>query len=265
MEASAPAPATLVAPVSWRTIDFISDLHLTAETPRAFALWSDYLRNTDADAVFMLGDLFEAWIGDDARFEGFEARSAAALAEAASRRPIAFMVGNRDFLLGDAMLEACGVTALADPTLLSAFGQRVLLSHGDAMCIDDVAYQHFRRTVRGAAWQHDFLARPLGERRVAARAMRAESERRKATQSADSWFDVDTAAALQAMRAADASALIHGHTHRPGSETLAEGRQRHVLSDWDLDHAATPRAQVLRWQASGFTRLAPVDAMNSAR
>lgn len=254
----------MLAPAAWRAIDFISDLHLTEETPRAFALWSDYLRNTVADAVFILGDLFEAWVGDDARFEGFEARSAAVLADAASRRRIAFMVGNRDFLLGDAMLKACGVLALTDATVLCAFGERVLLSHGDAMCIGDEPYQEFRRVVRSDAWQRDFLARPLTERRTMARALRAESERRKATQPAGSWIDVDAATALETMRAADAATLIHGHTHRPGSETLAAGQERHVLSDWDLDHAPVPRADVLRLQATGITRMTPAEAMNVA-
>ncbi|HEX7442069.1 MAG TPA: UDP-2,3-diacylglucosamine diphosphatase [Caldimonas sp.] len=258
---SAGGPATLVAPASWRAIDFISDLHLTVETPRAFALWADYLRETSADAVFILGDLFEAWVGDDARFEGFEARGAAVLADAAARRPIAFMAGNRDFLLGSAMLEACGVAALADPTLLCAFGERVLLSHGDAMCIDDVSYQQFRQVVRGATWRGDFLARPLAERRALGRALRAESERHKATQPAGSWFDVDSRTALDAMESAAAPALIHGHTHRPGSAQLSPGRWRHVLSDWELDSDGHPRAEVLRWQSDGFVRLTPAQAM----
>jgi UDP-2,3-diacylglucosamine hydrolase len=251
----------MVAPTSWRAIDFISDLHLTDETPRTFALWADYLRQTSADAVFVLGDLFEAWAGDDARFEGFEARSAAVLTDAAARRSIAFMAGNRDFLLGSAMLEACGITALADPTLLCAFGERILLSHGDAMCIDDVSYQQFRQVVRGAAWQCGFLARSLAERRATARALRAESERHKAAQPAGSWFDVDSQTALEAMRHAAAPTLIHGHTHRPGSAELAPGRWRHVLSDWELDGTEHPRAEVLRWQSTGLVRLTPGQAM----
>lgn len=264
MTPSAGRPATVIAPASWRAIDFISDLHLTVETPRAFALWADYLRETSADAVFILGDLFEAWVGDDARFEGFEARSAAVLADAAARRPIAFMAGNRDFLLGSAMLEACGVAALADPTLLCAFGERVLLSHGDAMCIDDVSYQQFRQVVRGATWQREFLARPLAERRATARALRAESERHKAMQAPGSWFDVDSQTALEAMESTTAPSLIHGHTHRPGSAQLAPGRWRHVLSDWELDGAGHPRAEVLRWQSTGFVRLTPGQAMAAA-
>ena len=255
-------PAAIVAPAAWRAIDFISDLHLAGDTPRTFAAWADYLRGTPADAVLILGDLFEAWVGDDARGEGFEARSAAVLADAAAQRTLGFMVGNRDFLLGPAMLEACGVIALADPTVVTAFDQRVLLTHGDAMCIGDVAYQQFRGVVRSDAWQRDFLGRPLDERRAAARALRAEGTRRKA--ESGPWHDVDRQTAIDALRAAAAQTLIHGHTHRPGTEVLAPGLVRHVLSDWDLDHGGTPRAEVLRWQASGFRRLTPDEALRSA-
>ena len=110
------------------------------------------------------------------------------------------MVGNRDFLLGAEMLAACGIKALEDPTLLCAFGDNVLLSHGDAMCLGDLPYQKFRRVVRDPAWQRDFLARPLIERRAMARALRDESERHKSTQKPGEWVDVDRAAALAALQ-----------------------------------------------------------------
>ena len=262
MVPSAERPAAIVAPASWRAIDFISDLHLADDTPKTFEAWAHYLRHTSADAVLILGDLFEVWVGDDARAEGFEARSAAVLTDAASRRTVGFMVGNRDFLLGRAMLDACRVTVLTDPTLISAFGERMLLTHGDAMCIGDVTYQQFREVVRGDAWQRDFLDRPLVERRALAREMRAESERRKV--DAGPWFDVDRATAIEALHDAAAPTLIHGHTHRPGSETLASGYRRHVLSDWDLDHAPVPRAEVLRWQTTGLTRMTPDQAVRGA-
>ena len=257
------APATLVAPAAWRTIDFISDLHLAEDTPHAFDAWRAYLSETPADAVLILGDLFEAWVGDDARLEGFEARGAAVLAQAASHRALGFMAGNRDFLLGSRMLEACGMFELADPTVLSAFGERVLLTHGDAMCIDDAEYQSFRRVVRSPTWQRDFLARPLDERRAMARALRAESEKRKVPGAP--WYDVDRDAALEAMRSAATPTMIHGHTHRPASEALDAGHRRHVLSDWDIDSDAAPRAEVLRWQADGFVRLGLSDAVSPAR
>lgn len=250
----------VVAPAAWRCIDFISDLHLAEDTPRTFAAARHYLLNTRADAVFILGDLFEAWVGDDARFEGFEAVGAAMLTEAAARRPISFMVGNRDFLLGRDMLDACGVQALSDPTLLCAFGARALLSHGDEWCIADTEYQQFRRMVRDPSWQAQILAKPLAQRRALARSIRSESER-KAAEHQGEWADVDTATALDWLRAADAATLVHGHTHRPASELLAPGCMRHVLSDWELDHASPARAQVLRWSDRGWARLTPVEAV----
>jgi UDP-2,3-diacylglucosamine hydrolase len=256
---ASPALREIVAPPAWRRIDFISDLHLAEDTPRAFAAWRNYLLNTHADAVFILGDLFEVWVGDDARHAGFEARGEAVLSAAAARRPLFFMVGNRDFLLGDAMLAACGVQGLPDPTLLAAFGARALLSHGDAWCIADVEYQQFRRQVRDPAWQAQVLARPLAERRALARNLRSESER-KASEHQGDWADVDTPTALQWLSRANASTLVHGHTHRPATQSLAPGRERHVLSDWDLDHGNAPRAEVLRWESGRWSRLAPHDA-----
>jgi UDP-2,3-diacylglucosamine hydrolase len=253
-----PAPAELGAPPVWRSIDFISDLHLADNTPLTCAAWREYLLHTSADAVFILGDLFEAWVGDDARHEGFEARAAAVLTDAAARRPVHFMVGNRDFLLGGEMLAACGVHALADPTVLGAFGQRVLLAHGDAWCIGDVEYLRFRTQVRAPAWRAQVLAQPLVQRRALARSMRSESERRAAEHRGE-WFDVDDATALDWMRASAAPTLVHGHTHRPATHAIAPGFARHVLSDWDLD-GATPRAEVLRWRAEGWSRIGPAQA-----
>ena len=253
----AAAPPEIVAPPAWRRIDFISDLHLAEDTPRGVEAWRRYLLQTSADAVFILGDLFEAWVGDDARFEGFEAAGTAVLTEAAARRPLHFMVGNRDFLLGAEMLAACGITGLADPTVLVAHGERIMLSHGDAWCLADTAYQQFRRQVRSAAWQAQVLSRSLAERRALARNIRSESER-QAGEAQGLWADVDAPTALQAMAAADTPVLVHGHTHRPATEELAPGRIRHVLSDWDMDHAA--RAEVLRWEPGRWTRLTPDEA-----
>jgi len=255
---------TVVAPAAWRTIDFVSDLHLTAATPRTFERFAEYLRHTPADGIVILGDLFESWVGDDARFEGFEARVATVLKEAASRRWLGFMVGNRDFLVGRDMLEACRMRPLADPTLLHAFGERMLLTHGDALCLGDEPYQAFRRVVRDRTWQADFLARTLAERRSMARALRAESERRRERQPPEGQVDIDIAAAIALLSAADAPALIHGHTHRPASSMLAPGCMRHVLSDWDLDDPLAPRAEVLRWQRTGLARLSPAEAMRVA-
>jgi UDP-2,3-diacylglucosamine hydrolase len=249
-------------PESWACIDILSDLHLCEETPRTFDAWAAHLRHTSADAVFILGDLFEVWVGDDARLGGFEARCAEVLAEAAASRTVAFMAGNRDFLVGGDMLKQCGVMALADPTVVVAFGERLMLSHGDALCLSDLPYQAFRRQVRSAQWQADFLARPLAERRTLARALRAQSEQRKSSQAAAAWSDVDAATAVRWMHEAGTPTLVHGHTHRPGSEPLAPGFVRHVLSDWDLDHG--DRAEVLRWRRSGLARRPPSRAGDTA-
>lgn len=253
--------AEVHAPPAWRRIDFISDLHLGADTPETFTAWSDYLLGTPAEAVFILGDLFEVWVGDDARFEGFEAHCAEVLTTAAQQRHIGFMVGNRDFLVGAQMLSACGVAALADPCMLSAFGQRVLLTHGDALCLADTEYQKFRALVRSSAWQTDFLSQPLDARRRFARDVRNQSEMRKrGLPSPVDWADIDTPSAINWLREAQSSTLIHGHTHRPATEPLGAGCTRHVLSDWDLDHPPE-RAEVLRLSAAGLARLSVTDAL----
>lgn len=245
----------LEAPADWSAIDFISDLHLAEDTPRTFEAWAHHMRHTSASAVLILGDLFELWIGDDDRRTGFAARCADVLADAATRRSVAFMAGNRDFLVGGDLLQECGVMALPDPTVLLAFGERLLLAHGDALCLDDRPYQAFRAQVRSPAFQRDFLALPLEERRARARAMRDGSQARKEGPGMADWVDVDRATAVRWQHEANAPTMIHGHTHRPGHEDLAPGFMREVLSDWDLDHA--DRAEVLRLRRSGLVRLRP--------
>ncbi|MEO8155380.1 MAG: UDP-2,3-diacylglucosamine diphosphatase [Rhizobacter sp.] len=247
--------AEVHAAPGWRCIDFISDLHLAADTPRTFDAWANYLRNTPADAVFILGDLFEVWVGDDARFDGFDARCAEVLTEVARQRSISFMVGNRDFLVGAEMLKDCGVSALPDPCALNAFGHRVLLTHGDALCLADTEYQKFRAMVRSADWQAEFLAKPLEDRRRFARDVRSQSEMRKQSHlSPADWADIDPTTAVDWLHRANTQTLIHGHTHRPATEPLGAGCIRHVLSDWDLDREPY-RAEVLRLSAAGLKRL----------
>lgn len=249
--------ATVEAPREWHAIDFISDLHLSEVMPATFAAFEAWLEGTPADAVFILGDLFELWVGDDARHEPFARRCVQALARASVRRQVAVMGGNRDFLMGAELLADCGARALADPTLLVAFGQRVLLTHGDAWCIDDHAYQAFRRQVREPAWLQAFLARPLAERLALAREIRRASDTRRQFDG-EGAADVDAATAMAIMRESGAATLVHGHTHRPGSQVWPGGLVRHVLTDWDLD--AGSRAEVLRLTADGFHRLAPAAA-----
>lgn len=241
----------LQALAHWRTVEILSDLHLQAEAPRTFEAWRRQLLDTDADATLMLGDLFEVWVGDDARHDAFEARCVEVMREASSRRTLGFMAGNRDFLLGAAMCADSGLLALPDATVLHAFGRRLVLTHGDALCLEDVAYQQFRAQVRGAEWQRAFLAQPLAERRRIARAMRDASTAHQASRPAALWADVDPAAALQLLDAAGSDVLIHGHTHRPGQVQLSATAIRHVLSDWDFD-ATQVRGNVLRISAAGI-------------
>ena len=240
-----PWPA-LTAPPGWRNIDFISDLHLHADEPETFLAWRHYLNHTPADAVFILGDLFEVWVGDDAVEadpSGFEARCARTLLKASTQRAVFVMHGNRDFLVGDAFATACGVTRLDDPTVLHFADRQWLLSHGDALCLADTDYLQFRAQVRSDAWQHAFLAQALSTRRTTARELRARSEAHK--RGASHWVDVDDTEATAWLRSSGAQTLVHGHTHRPANHALGGGLQRVVLSDWDL-RANPPRAQVLR-------------------
>jgi len=252
----APTPAfpLLQADPAWRCIDLLSDVHLHADLPRTFAAWRDHLLGTPADAVLMLGDLFEVWVGDDARHGGFEGSCLDVLRAASRHRWLGFLPGNRDFLVGDAMLADAGVQRLADPTVLQAFGARWLLTHGDALCLADTAYQRFRAQVRGPAWQAHFLAQPLDERQRQARAMRDASQQHQAAMPPEQWSDVDDTAAADWLAQADAPVMIHGHTHRPAAHALPGGRHRHVLGDWDFD-STPPRARALRLSADGLAVL----------
>jgi UDP-2,3-diacylglucosamine hydrolase len=246
---AAPVAGELRAAPGWRTVECISDLHLQPVEPATLEAWRRYMAATAADALFILGDLFEAWVGDDAAREpGFEADCAEILRATAQRLPVYFIAGNRDFLVGGELARRTGMTPLADPTVFAFGTRRWLLSHGDALCVDDTDYMAFRAQVRTGAWQQQFLALPLEKRRAIARGMRAESEDRK--RGDREWADVDTATALAWLRAADADTLIHGHTHLPAEHALDAGHRRIVLSDWDAQ-AAPPRLQALRIGIAG--------------
>jgi UDP-2,3-diacylglucosamine hydrolase len=260
-----PAFHELVAPSAWQQLDFISDLHLQESEPANFAAFAHYLRTTPAQAIFILGDLFEVWVGDDVLGEAasFEARCCQALRQCTQNKSIFFIHGNRDFLLGSACLQASGMQGLPDPTVLTVGSTRYLLSHGDALCLADTEYQGFRAQVRSSAWQQRFLAQPLPERVNQARALRAQSEARK--QQTPAWIDLDPAQTQRWMQAAAAQHMVHGHTHEgldhplhrtPAGPTPANGTPpstqastRHVLCDWHAD-AAPPRTQVLRLSVS---------------
>ncbi len=234
----------LRAPPDWRRLAFVSDLHLGAEAPRTTAAFIDWLGTgaRGADAVYVLGDLFESWVGDDQ----LDVDSAAAAVCDALRGfvdaggQLAVQRGNRDFLLGDAFAARCGARLIDDPCLLDCGAQRVLLTHGDALCLDDAAYLQWRAQCRAPNWQAMFLAQPLPERLAQAAAARQAS--RGAQAAREALTDADETEALRWLHACGAAWMIHGHTHRPRSHWRG-GTLREVLSDWDLDHDA--RAQVL--------------------
>ena len=267
---SVPDWPLLSADPAWETVDFISDLHLRAEDPETFLAWQHYMQHTAAQAVFILGDLFETWVGDDvvaappsasSGSDSFERRCARILLRSAAQRKLFFMRGNRDFLIGEAFTGACGVQLLHDPSILDFAGQRWLLSHGDALCLADTDYMQFRALVRAPAWQQAFLDQPLEQRQAAARALRDRSEAHK--QAHPVLVDVDTPAAVGWLRAAGAPCLIHGHTHRPADHALGGTLQRIVLSDWDLQARPT-RAEVLRMQIGAGDGPAHVRRVSSA-
>jgi UDP-2,3-diacylglucosamine hydrolase len=233
---------------AWQRIDFISDLHLDAGEPATFRAWAQHMAHTPADALFILGDLFEVWVGDDNQ-DPFALQCMAVLQSTAQRIPVYFMCGNRDFLVGPDLLHATGLHGLSDPTVLdlgtpAGHPSRLLLSHGDALCLADHDYLAFRTQVRQSAWQSAFLAKPLAERQAYARSIRSQSEARKQTQT--EYADVDTQAAIDGLNATGTQVLLHGHTHKPAEHDLGRGLSRWVLSDWHAD-ATPPRLEVLSW------------------
>ena len=216
---------------------FVSDLHLTETRPQAnetfFAFLEDQARG--ADALYILGDLFEYWIGDDDLAEPFNAIVAAFLRNLSrSRVKLHLMHGNRDFLLGAAFCEATGATLLDDPSEIAAGKDRTLLMHGDTLCTDDVDYQAWRRTARSRAWQDEFLGKSLQARRNEILGLRSKSREVIQAKPAE-IMDVNEGAVREALRRHGLRRLIHGHTHRPGRHTVnVEGQacERWVLPDW---------------------------------
>jgi UDP-2,3-diacylglucosamine hydrolase len=215
---------------------FISDLHLDPERPAVTALFLEFLatRARHSDAVYVLGDLFEAWIGDDDEtplnlevMQGIRACVDAGT-------PVFVMHGNRDFLLGERFARQSRCTLLNEPACIDLYGIPTLLMHGDLLCTDDIEYQAFREMVRNSDWQKELLAKPLAVRREMAAEMRRNS-REKTAGKPESIMDVNPAEVLNAMTRYAVVQLIHGHTHRPGVHTLHVAGQtasRYVLGDW---------------------------------
>jgi len=216
---------------------FIADLHLDPARPQITDLFERYLAGAEvrhADALYILGDLVEAWIGDDDDAELPARIAAATRAVRDAGVPVYFMVGNRDFLLGQAFAERAGLTLLDDGTVHDIHGCRTLLMHGDVLCTDDVAYQAVRKQVRTREWQAQILAMPLQARRAFAARAREDSKAHTGS-TMESIMDVNADAVAEAMRKAGVTRLIHGHTHRPAVhdfQLAGAPAQRIVLGDW---------------------------------
>lgn len=216
---------------------FISDLHLGEERSEANERFFSFIedRASRADAVFILGDLFEYWIGDDDLAEPFHALIAGFLRNLSrSGVALSIMQGNRDFLLGSRFCEATGARLLDDPAVLDIGGVRTLLMHGDTLCTDDVDYQEWRRIARSDAWQDEFLAQPLARRRQTVLELR-EKSRNALRSKAATIMDVNEEAVREAFRRHGVTRMIHGHTHLPARHLVdVDGRkcERWVLPDW---------------------------------
>ena len=238
------------------TTRFVSDLHLRAERPDLTERFAVFLADTAAakvEALFILGDLFEYWIGDDDLAEPFNTQVCKLLRELADRGTrLFFIAGNRDFLIGETFAAAAGITLLPETAIVGAGGTATLIMHGDTVCTDDLPYQEFRRMVRSKEWQQDFLSRPLAERRIEVENLRRRSAEAMQGKTA-AIMDANTAAIRAALTAQGCTRLIHGHTHRPGHEQiqLASGSaERWVLSDWD-----TGRGDALEIGPAGARRI----------
>ncbi|GAA5181075.1 UDP-2,3-diacylglucosamine diphosphatase [Niveibacterium umoris] len=222
-------------------IHFISDLHLTPKRPEIGAAFARYLNGParGIDALYVLGDLFDAWPGDDALAEPAAQAVANGLAAlAASGTRIYLLHGNRDFLIDKAFAQRASATLIDEPYAITLGTEPCTLMHGDALCTDDVAYQRFRTMVRNPDWRSAFLAKPLAERLAIAADVRMQSEQAKQEKSAE-IMDVNPEAVAESFRANGYATLIHGHTHRPARHThLVDGREctRWVLHDW-REHA----------------------------
>lgn len=231
---------------------FISDLHLSAAHPDTMAAFRRFIADLapQAEALYVLGDLFEYWAGDDDMHDPFHSEVIAAFRGLQKHSTRLYILhGNRDFLMGAALAQACNATLLDDPSVIDLYGTATLLSHGDTLCTDDLEYQRFRAQVHHAAFQQDFLARPLAERKAYIGQLRDRSHREKQIKSS-AIMDVNDDAVAGVLREHHYPRLIHGHTHRPQRhEHIVDGQhcERWVLGDWDASGNA------LRCDAGGCT------------
>ncbi len=237
---------------------FVSDLHLQAAMPRTTEAFFNFLhtRATRTQELYLLGDIFEAWAGDDDIDDPYNRQVIDEIKKISGRGIAVFWIaGNRDFLVGEQFAEACNITLLPDPFVRAIADRLLVLSHGDAYCTDDVAYMQFRAQVRDAEWQKNFLALPLTQRKAIIENLRTGS---RAAQRDKSYeiMDVNHGAIAGVFEQTTTATMIHGHTHRPARHDYqvdGEVRTRYVLSDWDLD-GATPRGDWLALETNGSIR-----------
>lgn len=214
---------------------FVSDLHLCPTRPVLTGLFFDFLAKSmsTADHLYILGDLFEYWIGDDALSDPFNASVCTALRNCPT--PISLIVGNRDFLIGEAFCTNSGVRLLPEETVIDIEGTPTLLLHGDTLCTDDVEYQRFRHQVRSSTWQAEFLAQTLAQRNAIVERMRSQSKQQKQEKSM-ALMDVNEETVQQAFRTHQVKQMVHGHTHRLNThQHVVDGQPctRYVLGDWE--------------------------------
>ncbi len=215
---------------------FVSDLHLSPDLPKTTEMFFGFLRDhaLKTKALYLLGDVFEYWAGDDDLEDPFHRDVVRALRRVSDHGvAIYWIAGNRDFLVGEAFAMACGMHLLSEPHVAQIAGKRVLLLHGDAQCTDDTAYMAFRSQVRDPEWQRTFLARPLAERKAIISGMR-EGSRQAQRDKPMAIMDVNAGEIARLFDAHAVTLMIHGHTHRPQVHAH-DGRVRHVLPDWDCD------------------------------
>ncbi|WP_420812095.1 UDP-2,3-diacylglucosamine diphosphatase [Parvibium lacunae] len=257
MSPNAADTQTAVLSLESRSAVFISDLHLHSNIPalnHALSCFiADFLQ-TPHQCLFILGDLFEYWAGDEELTEPYYAQLAGLLSQvAAAGRQLFIMHGNRDLLLGERFMSAASATLLPDPTILVLEQERILLTHGDAYCTDDIDYQVFRQQVRQPAWQTQFLALPLAQRQQIIQNIRSESSQAKQQKSMQ-IMDVNQHAIDALWPQYGVQLIIHGHTHRPASHQHDHG-QRWVIPDWRIDKQGQVAAGYLLWQKGGPLQL----------
>ncbi|MBI3223056.1 MAG: UDP-2,3-diacylglucosamine diphosphatase [Nitrosomonadales bacterium] len=230
---------------------FISDLHLSAEQPHSMAAFRQFIATQapQAEALYILGDLFEYWAGDDDLDDPCHAQIIGDLGSLAAHGTRLYLLhGNRDLLMGTTLAQACHATLLQDPTLIDLYGTPTLLSHGDTLCTDDTEYQHYRAQVHDPGFQQQFLAKPLQERKAYIEQLRTRSRHEKRGKD-DAIMDVNDDAVAALLREYRYPRLIHGHTHRPNRhEHRVDGHrcERWVLGDWERN------VNALRCDASGI-------------